>query len=42
MNKIMEAYKIDEMTQLARNKIEKQYLEGELPKTNGELEKAIR
>ena len=42
MNKILQEYKIDQVTLLARTKIQNQYLTQELPKTRAELQKAIR
>lgn len=42
MNKIMEEYKIEVVTSMAREKVEHQYLTQELPKTKSELEKALR
>ncbi len=42
MNKILKEYKIEEVTSIAREKVENQYLSQELPKTRAELQKAMR
>jgi polyribonucleotide nucleotidyltransferase len=42
MEKIMKEYKVDEVAKLARTKVESELLEGELPKTRTEFEKAVK
>ena len=42
MDKILKEYRVEEVTSIARGKIEQQYLSQELPKNRAELEKAIR
>ena len=42
MNKILKEYKVDEVTSLARSKIEQQYLTQDLPKNRAELDKGLR
>lgn len=37
MNKIMKEYRVDEVTTMAREKVEHHYLSQELPKTRAEL-----
>jgi hypothetical protein len=42
MEKIMKEYKVDEVAKLARSKVEAELLEGSLPKTRTDFEKAIK
>lgn len=38
----MKEYKVDEVAKLARTKVETLLLEGELPKTRTDLERAVK
>jgi len=42
MDKIMKEYKVDEVAKLARSKVETELLEGELPRTRTEFERAVK